>query len=227
MGKALFDSGTASRLNAFTFDPDDLVLITDKKDPLYDVRVELPLKPEFVANVKAVGIIEPVVVRRVEDRAVVIDGRQRVKAARAINKEAGEQLIKVPAVVRKGDAADAYTVTVSANAHRQDDEKRDMMEKAQRLSQLGRSNGDIAMAFGVSVATVSRWLNTEPSKKAPRKPRGKSLKPKAKEVAEFVAQFKNKDIEKKRNLSEREQALLDWFIGAIPRAALEEYFARG
>jgi len=46
--KTAFD---ASRISAFGLDPEDLVLIDDPKHPLYDARIQLPLKPEFVANI--------------------------------------------------------------------------------------------------------------------------------------------------------------------------------
>jgi len=60
--KTSFD---ASRISAFSFDPDDLVLINDPTHPLYDARIKLPLKPEFVANIKALGVTVPVVVRKI------------------------------------------------------------------------------------------------------------------------------------------------------------------
>jgi len=83
--KTAFD---ASRISAFGFDPDDLVLIEDPKHPLYDARIKLPLKPEFVANIKALGVTVPVVVRKIDGRPVVIDGRQRVRAAIEANPRA-------------------------------------------------------------------------------------------------------------------------------------------
>lgn len=175
----------ASRLNAFSFDPDELVLITDKKHPLYDARVELPLKPEFVESIRTHGIGQAVLIRKDPDtgKAFVVDGRQRVKAAREINKDrTNGDRIMVPCTVRRGDEADAYTMTTVLNVHRQDDEKRELMAKAQRLAQLGRSEGDIAVALGVSVATAKRYLDTEVRKTEPRKTRGASKRPKTEKV---------------------------------------------
>jgi len=37
--------------DAFMFDPDDLVLVTDEKSPLYDDRVELPIDESLVMNI--------------------------------------------------------------------------------------------------------------------------------------------------------------------------------
>jgi DNA-binding transcriptional regulator YiaG len=178
--KTAFD---ASRISAFGFDPEDLVLIEDPKHPLYDARIKLPLKSEFVANIKALGVIEPVIVRKIDGVPVVIDGRQRVRAALEANRQRkaeGLEPMKVPAVERKGSAGDAYAVTISTNEHRQEDELRAKIEKAQRSHQLGNSEEDIATQFGVSVSTVKRWLDANPKERGPRKTRGKSTRPPAK-----------------------------------------------
>jgi DNA-binding transcriptional regulator YiaG len=184
--KTAFD---ASRISAFGFDPDDLVLIKDPKHPLYDARIRLPLKPEFVANIKALGVMVPVVVRKIDGAPVVIDGRQRVRAALEANRQRkaeGLPPMKIPAVERKGSAGDAYAVTISTNEHRQEDALRAKIEKAQRSHQLGNSEEDIATQFGVSVATVKRWLDANPKERGPRKPRGKATRPSAKRVALLV-----------------------------------------
>jgi len=184
--KTAFD---ASRISAFGLDPEDLVLIEDPKHPLYDARIKLPLKPEFVANIKALGVIVPVVVRKIDGAPVVIDGRQRVRAALEANRQRkteGLPPMKVPAVERKGSAGDAYAVTISTNEHRQEDALRAKIEKAQRSHQLGNSEEDIATQFGVSVATVKRWLDANPKERGPRKPRGKSTRPSAKRVREVA-----------------------------------------
>jgi hypothetical protein len=179
MAKTAFD---ASRISAFGFDPDDLVLIEDPKHPLYDARIKLPLKPEFVANIKALGVIEPVIVRKIDGNPVVIDGRQRVRAALEANRQRkaeGLEPMKVPAVERKGSAGDAYAVTISTNEHRQEDALRAKIEKAQRSHQLGNSEEDIATQFGVSVPTVKRWLDANPKERGPRKARAAAKRPSA------------------------------------------------
>lgn len=213
MAKTQFEN--ASRTVAFSFDPEELVLIEDPKHPLYDARVKLPLKPEFIANIAAIGVVEPVIVRRIDGKPVVIDGRQRVRAARVVNVRARkncETTLKVPVVVRNGDEADAYTVTVSLNEQRQDDPKREKIAKAQRLSQLGRSEGDIALAMGVSVPTVKRMLRAEVKASVPAKRRGKATRPSAKKIQAVID----------RAGGEIEPAL-QWAVGAIGDA---EFFAR-
>ena len=209
VGKTLFDSKTASRLNAFSFDPADLILIEDPDHPRYDPRVTLPLKPEFLASIEAHGIGQAVVVRRdlKTGEAEVVDGRQRVRAAREINKKHGECRIMVPCTVRKGDEADAYTLTVALNEHRQDDDKRTRIQKAQRLSQLGRSEADIALAMGVSVATAKRLVNSE-AKTKPRKQRAPSTKPKKEELTAFLSDGTR---------TEREREIVRWVLGTGAR----------
>jgi ParB-like chromosome segregation protein Spo0J len=138
-----------------------------------------------VANIKALGVTVPVVVRKIDGAAVVIDGRQRVRAALEANRQRkteGLPPMKVPAVERKGSAGDAYAVTISTNEHRQEDALRAKIEKAQRSHQLGNSEEDIATHFGVSVATVKRWLDANPKERGPRKARGKSTRPSAAKI---------------------------------------------
>lgn len=204
----------ASRTVAFSFDPEDLVLIEDPKHPLYDARVTLPLKPEFVANIRALGVVEPVIVRRIDGKPVVIDGRQRVRAARAVNREDMGVTIKVPAVVRSGDEADAYTVTVSLNEQRQDDPQREKIAKAQRLHQLGRTEGDIALAMGVSVPTVKRMLKAEVKATKPRAKRGKAKRPPAKAIAKMRDRAQAV-IESGSNMPTAVRAALRWAAGDI------------
>lgn len=220
MAKIAFD---ASRISAFGFDPLDLVLIEDPRHPLYDARIKLPLKPEFVANIKALGVIEPVIVRKIDGAPVVIDGRQRVRAALEANRQRraeGLPPMKVPAVERKGSAGDAYAVTISTNEHRQEDPLRAKIEKAQRSHQLGNSEEDIAGQFGVSVATVKRWLDANPKERGPRKTRGKATRPSAKKVA-ALAELANTTALEDSGFPIAIARALSWFDGRISD---EEFF---
>jgi len=81
--QSLFKRGQTS------VDPHDLVLITDKKDPLYDGRVHLPVPDEDILNLAAVGFVQPVAVRLRGDEPVIVDGVQRVKRSLIINAVAG------------------------------------------------------------------------------------------------------------------------------------------
>lgn len=157
MGKSVFDE---QRINAFSFAPEDLILIDDKNDPLYDPRVELPIDEAMVRSIMAHGVLEPILVRKDGDRAVVLDGRQRVKNAVEANKRLkaeGGLLIKVPVMPRRGDDADAFSVMITTNEHRIDDDVLSKAKKAQRLLNFGRSIPEVAVTFGVSEATIKNW----------------------------------------------------------------------
>src|SRR5512143_1919662 len=95
MPKSSRDSLNAKgKRDAYMFDPEDLVLVTDEKSPLYDERVHLPVNEALVMNMLFApdgvpqGVLEPITaVRNPETGKVeVVVGRQRVKAAREANK---------------------------------------------------------------------------------------------------------------------------------------------
>lgn len=76
----------AQRAPAFSYAPEDLTLVTDPRDPLYDRRVEGCAVPrERVLDVAIRGVHTPIQVRRRGDDSVVIAGKQRTKAALVCN----------------------------------------------------------------------------------------------------------------------------------------------
>jgi ParB family chromosome partitioning protein len=89
------------RLNAFAVDPDNLIIIgldTDDgpEHPLYDERVKLPLDESTVLNIMAIGVKEPVLVRKTDGNPEVVDGRRRTMHAREANRrlrELGEKTL--------------------------------------------------------------------------------------------------------------------------------------
>lgn len=158
MGKSTFD---ASRLNAFSFEPEKLVLVSDSTHPLYDPRMELPLDEGLVKNIMCYGVIEPIVIAKISEKPVVIDGRQRVRAAVEANKrlkKSGSEIMRVPCVVYRGTEADLYGVSVSANEARQDDLPLAKAKKAAKLMNMGKSEEEVAIAFGVTPQAVTQWL---------------------------------------------------------------------
>lgn len=158
MPKTAFE---ASRFSGFWFEPETLILITDKADPLYDRRVELAPPDGLVRDIAFRGIVEPVIVTRRGTSAVVVDGRQRVKAACEANvrlKAAGRETIKVPCFLRGGEDADLFGVLIAANEHRLSDGPMERARKAQKLVGMGRTADEVAITFGVSVTAVTKWL---------------------------------------------------------------------
>jgi ParB family chromosome partitioning protein len=159
--------GAAGKSNVLSFDPDALVLVTDKSSPLYNPRVDDPIDPARVKNVKRHGVIEPVIVtKNVETgKTEVVAGRQRVKWARAANaelREEGKPLLMVPAIVRtfrKGDPGSLTEIMIAENENRAGDTPIVRAEKMARLVEFGRSPDLIAIVFGCSEQTVKATLS--------------------------------------------------------------------
>lgn len=155
----------APRGTHFLVDPNELVIIgLDTKDgpnhPLYDVRITRPLAEDRIANFAFYGVLKPVLVRKDGDKLIVIDGRQRVRYARAANKELkkrGEEMIRVPVIVKKGDDAHLFGVSRAANLHDGDDLLTNA-RNAQRFIDMGRDLAEVATTFGVSASTVRNWI---------------------------------------------------------------------
>lgn len=157
------------RQDLFLFDPDDIILVTEKTHPLYDERVNLPVKEWLVKNIMKLGVREPIEVRQngsdpATGRFIVecVYGRQRVKAAREANRRLRElgneaELIKVPAKIVRGNDSTMTGVMISENEQRQDD---DIVIKAQKLERyiaLGNTMEDAEVIFGVSRDTLENW----------------------------------------------------------------------
>lgn len=149
------------------FDPKDLTLVDDKESALYDERVHNDVDDAMVKNIMAHGVLEPVIVRRngeTEEGPVleVVDGRQRVKNALEANKRfeaEGKEPILIPAILRRGEDADVMGVMISANEIRKADTPIVKAKKLQRYINMGRSEEQAAVMFGVHVATVKNMLS--------------------------------------------------------------------
>lgn len=157
------------RQDLFLFDPDDIILVTEKTHPLYDERVNLPVREWLVKNIMKFGVREPIEVRQngtdpATGHFIVecVYGRQRVKAAREANRRLREEgnsaeLIKVPAKIVRGNDSTMTGVMISENEQRQDD---DIVVKAQKLERyiaLGNTMEDAEVIFGVSRDTLENW----------------------------------------------------------------------
>jgi len=160
-------TGSKGRKDLLQFDPDDLVIITDKVHPLYDPRAELPVSESLVLNVKALGVLQPIIVRRNGERAdgmatmEVVAGRQRVKAAREANKriraEGGAPML-VGAIVKRGDDASLFATIVAENEARQADSPMGRARKLARYMAFGVSEAEAAVVFNCSESTIRNWL---------------------------------------------------------------------
>lgn len=150
------------RSDCLWFDPEDLVLVTDKESPFYDERVELPVDEKLVANIlfNLQGVLEPVLICKDGTDPIVLAGRQRVKAARQANIQLlkqGSEPLKVPCMVKKGDEENLFGLLVSENEHRKDDSILAKAKKIQKYYSLGGDRKGAAKIFGVSVQAISNW----------------------------------------------------------------------
>lgn len=153
----------AARGTHFNIEPERLVLVTDKKHPLYDPRVHWVPDDAMVKSVMVHGVVETITARKNGEAVEVIDGRQRVLAALEANRrfeaEGVGRRVRVPTIIRneKTDADDAVLM-VATNEIRKDDDVVTKAEKAAALIALGKTAREVADAFGRVPATIKAWL---------------------------------------------------------------------
>jgi len=157
------------RANMFMMDPSDLVVVgldTDEgpEHPLYDERIQMDLDPRLVKSIAALGVSDPVLVRKDGDTPVVVDGRQRVRASRKVNEDlaaAGKPTITIPVTVMRGDELLATQYGEHRNNIRQEDNATVKAAKARRYVNMGFTVAQIADMQGVSKVSVSNWLKLD------------------------------------------------------------------
>ncbi|AXK61515.1 ParB N-terminal domain-containing protein [Burkholderia sp. IDO3] len=164
MAKNSIDAyGAAGKSNVLFFDPDALTLITDPAHPLFDRRALLPFDEAMVRNIRHRGVLETILVHKDPETGavIVVDGRRRVIAAREANRrlrDAGEAVIMVPALPKRGKQADLAGMMVATNEHREHDSPINRAEKMQRLRDLGYDDEQIAAEFRIEAPTVAASL---------------------------------------------------------------------
>lgn len=160
--------GAVGRNDVFRFDPLDLTIVSDSAHPLHDPdRIASGPDERMILNVMRYGVKTPISIRlngkdkKGKPIVEVVTGRQRVMAAREANKrlkkEGGEPLL-VPAVRERGTDADMMAVMILENEIRKDDAPLSKARKLKRFLDLGRSEDDAAIVFGVTKKTIKDWL---------------------------------------------------------------------
>lgn len=157
------------------FRPEAITIITDKKHPMYDSRVELPLKESFVESVYKYGILEPAKVRangknkNGEPILEAVDGRQRIRACIEANKRRKKEGLDpwlVPAIVVIGNDNELYgKITLMLNEQRQGNTTMYRARQALKLHEQGFNKGEIAVFIAASTKTVDhlfKLLNCPP-----------------------------------------------------------------
>jgi ParB family chromosome partitioning protein len=109
---------------------------------------------ELAASVKSNGLIQPIIVRKVEDgRYQLVAGERRLRAA----KLAG--LAAIPAIVREVDAFTQAQLALVENIHRED---LNPMERASAyralIDQLGLTQAELAVRLGEDRSSIANFL---------------------------------------------------------------------
>lgn len=176
MGQKSRDSlQNKGKRDAFTFDPEDLVLVEDEKHPLYDERVHLPVNEGLVLNMMhdpdgsgvPQGCLQAIKgVRDTETGKVLVSvGRQRVKAAREANKrlkKAGLEPFWISVLMdsaSKMTPARSMGMIISENEGHQYDSPLGRAKKMQRYIDIGRDEAELATLFHMSAASVKNHLS--------------------------------------------------------------------
>lgn len=135
--------------------PDDLTIIgldTDDgpEHPMYDERINNSLDAQTMDDIRTHGILQNVRVCRDGDGYIVVDGRQRVRLAREINKvdkRDEETMIRVPVVIARADEIGLMRQAFAANEHRTADDPVTRALKMQRMLDRGAPMKAVAVTF--------------------------------------------------------------------------------
>lgn len=197
--------GASGEQKVLLIAPENLTVVTDEQHPLYDPRVDLPVDEALVQSIMVSGIIEPIlVVKSPEDgKILVVLGRQRVKATLEANKrlkKSGSEPILVPCQMRRGfgDGTELFGLSVTENELRQADTPLGRAQKMKRLLDRGRSEAQVAVTFGCSVATVKNLLGILDATAAVRKAvdKGEVSASEAYKLAKLEPEEQRKKVEK-------------------------------
>lgn len=108
---------------------------------------------ELTASIKASGVIQPVVVRRLGERYQLIAGERRWRAAR----QAG--LERIPAVVRDATDAESLEMALVENLLREDLNPMEEAEAYQKLlAQFGWTQEELAQRIGRDRSSIANSL---------------------------------------------------------------------
>lgn len=136
----------------------------DESNALYDTRVHLPLKSEFVESIDQLGVKQAVTGVVIAGRLWIDDGRQRVRAAREANKRRiarGDAPMKVRVVVSsETDPQAIFLLARTLNAFRQDDGPLQIARNFKRAEDsFGTTAEKYAASEGISVATLRGYVS--------------------------------------------------------------------
>lgn len=143
--------------------PEDVEIPTDKTHPLYDRRAIEELDPKVFQDIMANGIRVPIAVREKpgeKGKYEIVDGRTRLRSARAINRtrgDANQQPFKIQAHLYDVQTPlDAASLKHDFNEMRNERDQLGKAEAMVELLDLGMTQLEVAAKFGVVPKTVGR-----------------------------------------------------------------------
>lgn len=162
-GKA--DYGQIGTVQAYAFDPDDLVIVDeDPEHPLYDPeRAALPLDEALVLSIMHRGVLEPIEFSKNPEtgKCEVVDGKQRTKCAREANKRLKKQgmpPVIVTGIPRRTRDAVELSGMMAATFIRQEEGPLSKAKRAQRMLDRGAPEESVCLDMGISAGTLRNYL---------------------------------------------------------------------
>lgn len=111
---------------------------------------------EFTESIRAMGVIEPVVVKEVGGRYRLLAGERRWRATLIVGPRGGADISTIPALVRNVTEAQELEITVTENLHRENLHPLDEAKGVRALLASGQNMEDIAARIGKSRKWVAR-----------------------------------------------------------------------
>jgi ParB family chromosome partitioning protein len=112
---------------------------------------------ELVSSIRALGVLQPLLVRPLEDGFEVIAGQRRLNACQIIAEEG--EIDPVPCLIMKeGDDAAAIEASLAENIERLPMDEVDQYKAFAKLVKQGRDADEIANAFGITPRMVAQRL---------------------------------------------------------------------
>lgn len=152
--------------------PENLTLVKNPNHPLYQERVNRPIKEERVVSILRCGVKQSVIVTKGANPAfpeylgklLVVDGRGRVQDACEANrrlKAKGRPPIKVrctPEEDKQEDPGALFESALECNSLRDDDDAVTEAHSILKLRELGRSEEECAQIVGISMQTLAQRM---------------------------------------------------------------------
>ncbi|MEM6914152.1 MAG: ParB/RepB/Spo0J family partition protein, partial [Pseudomonadota bacterium] len=136
----------------------DFIDITNLKTSPVNVRKHGTVNgDDLIPSIRAMGVIQPLLVRPNCDGFEVVAGQRRLAACQALAREG--ELDPIPcAIMEDGDDAKAIEASLAENIQRLPMDEIDQYEAFRVLSKAGQSVEDIADHFGVTPRLVKQRL---------------------------------------------------------------------